>query len=101
VLGGEIDELTTMSEQVGPIYDGLHSAPRMLGSLLDGGHFIFSNACTLIPSNEECSAPYLDDDLGHPELAAVGTAFLRWARGEAAMSAHLPHTAEMWAWTAD
>ncbi len=101
VLGGSRDEATTMEHQVGPIYAGLQGSPRFLGSLKDGGHFIFSNACELISTNEECSAPYLQADEGHPEIATLTTAFLRWVQGEEDMQDHLPPTASMWTWDAD
>ena len=86
VMGGSLDDATTMSEQVGPIYDGLRTSPRMLGSLTNAGHFLFSNACDLVGGeNEECQGDYLKSEVGHPEVAATTTAFLRWVLGEEEM----------------
>jgi len=101
VLGGSRDEATPMDEQVRPIYDGISSSPRYLGNLMDGGHFIFSNACELISTNEECGDPYLPASEGHPELATLITAFLRMVQGEPEMAEYLPPSPEMWTWTAD
>ena len=102
VLGGSVDDLTTVEEQVGPIYDGLTQAPKMLGLLQNAGHYVFSNACDLVSGqNEECGDPYLSTDEGHPEIAAVTTAYLRWVLGEDEMADFLPPTDEMWNWTSD
>jgi predicted dienelactone hydrolase len=102
VLGGSKDELTPMEWQVGPIYDGLRSSPRMLGSLTDAGHFLFSNACEILAStNEECTDEYLLAEVGHPEVAATTTAFLRWVLGEQELEEHLPYSPELWDWTRD
>jgi predicted dienelactone hydrolase len=102
VMGGSLDDATTMSEQVGPIYDGLRTSPRMLGSLTNAGHFLFSNACDLVGGeNEECQGDYLKSEVGHPEVAATTTAFLRWVLGEEEMGEYLPQTPEMWTWTVD
>ena len=99
VLGGSLDQLTTMTTEVGPIYDRLETSPRFLGSITGGGHFLFSNACELIPTNEECADPYLQAEEGHPELATLITAFLRWLQGEEDLAETLPPSPKMWTWT--
>jgi predicted dienelactone hydrolase len=102
VIGGSADQLTPMEWQVAPIYDALQTTPKMLGSLTDAGHFLFSNACDLIGGeNDECRGDYLESEVGHPEVATTGTAFLRWVLGEDSMADHLPQTPQMWTWTVD
>jgi predicted dienelactone hydrolase len=102
VLGGDRDSLTSMDEQVGPLYEGLAVSPRHLGELVGADHFTFSNACELAPTYEGCNDP---DGMGvetaHPLINSVTTAFLRQVLGDDRAGETLPPTDVSWHWTAE
>ncbi|MDP2304607.1 MAG: hypothetical protein Q8P18_01100 [Pseudomonadota bacterium] len=100
VMGGSLDTITTMEGQVTPIYSDLAVAPRFLGEVEGAGHFTFSDACTILPTYDECSPPFLSATVAHPIIATATTAFLQWVRGEEQAEAWLPDPAEArWRWT--
>jgi predicted dienelactone hydrolase len=97
VLGGEYDSSTSMATQVGPIYDALGSEDKTLGTLLRGGHMIFSSACDMAQM-AECEGAYLDDDVGHPAIATAVTAWLQMQLGHEGGEEAFPYTSELWTW---
>jgi predicted dienelactone hydrolase len=102
VLGGTVDTITSMEKQVQPIYDGLEVSPRHLGVLQEANHFTFSNACDLAPSYEGCTdASFLSNELAHPLIAEVTTAFLFAVLGHAGAESYLPPGDQNWVWTAE
>jgi len=102
VLGGDLDQITSMAEQVTPLYTGLTVSPRHLGELVGANHFTFSNACDLAPTYEGCEDPdALTTDQAHPLIAAVATAFLRGHLGDNRSAASLPPVDGRWSWTAE
>lgn len=102
VLGGTADTLTTLDEQVVPLYAGLTVSPRHLGELTDASHYTFSNACDLAPGWEGCGDPgILPDAIAHPLIAEVTTAFLLEQLGDPDAGSHLPPVDPEWVWTAE
>jgi predicted dienelactone hydrolase len=80
VLGAELDSMTTMVNQVEPIYEALGSQTKVLGTLLGSGHMIFSHACDLADF-AECNDPYLSFEEGSPSINTAITAFFADAVG--------------------
>jgi predicted dienelactone hydrolase len=97
VLGGEYDNLTPMLTQVQPIFDALGSEDKMLGTLLEAGHMVFSMACELTPMTE-CDPPYLDYEIGQPTIATAITAWLQMQLGNPDAEAFMPYTSGLWVW---
>jgi predicted dienelactone hydrolase len=99
VLAGEADALTPLSTQVAPIFGDLQAEPRALGTLQRTGHFIFSDACALLPSTEFCGEEgELTADEAHPVIATAVLAWLEQARGSAEAAAFLPPPADFLLW---
>jgi predicted dienelactone hydrolase len=48
VFGGTLDHMTTLEDEIDPIYEGL-PAPKLRGIVTDAGHMSFTNICA-IPS---------------------------------------------------
>lgn len=101
VWGGSRDALTTMEQQVGPIYGALTVSPRYLAELRGAGHYTFSNACDWVNSYDDCSPPYLAPEEAHPIIRTVTTAFLDQARGVPDREPWLPTDDERLVWTAE
>jgi predicted dienelactone hydrolase len=97
VLGGEYDNATPMFTQVEPIFDALGSEDKMLGTLLEAGHMIFSMACEYTPMSE-CEPPYLDYEIGQPTIATAITAWLQMQLGNPDAEAFMPYTSGLWVW---
>jgi predicted dienelactone hydrolase len=99
VLGAADDALTTMADQVDPIYRDLTAQTRALGTLDRSGHFIFSDACAILPAVEFCGD---DDDLtpeeAHPVISTTVLAWLEQARGSTTAGAYLPPAADFMVW---
>ena len=99
ILGAADDALTPMASQVDPIYRDLVAQQRALGTLDRSGHFIFSDACALLPSTEFCGS---DDDLttdeAHPIISTTVLAWLEQARGSPTAAAYLPPAADFLLW---
>jgi predicted dienelactone hydrolase len=99
VLGGSRDSTTTMSAQVRPIFEGWGGRPATLGELADAGHYTFSNACDLVPTFDDCEAPYIPTADAHALINTVTTAFLGLALGDDRYGDWLPQDDERWVWT--
>ncbi len=100
VLGGSMDDTTTMEEQVGPIFEGLQVTPRYLGEVQGAGHYGFSDACNLVGSFDECGDPYLAPEEVNEVVRTVSTAFLAVLLGDEQAAAWLPPDDERLEWTA-
>lgn len=81
VFGGTRDDITPVAFQVEPIYSGAGVTPKYLAVVEDAGHYTFSDACKLLPTYPDCSAPYLDLDVAHTLINGVTTAFLEHTAG--------------------
>lgn len=90
VLGGSLDDLTPMATQVTPIYGDLVATPRALGTLEGAGHYAFSDACSILPTYDDCEPPYLPEEETHPVIRTAVTAFLHYNRGDDQAAAWLP-----------
>ncbi len=102
VLGGDRDTLTTMEEQVTPLYEGLVHTPRHLGELVGADHYTFSNACELAPTYPGCDDPEtLGLETAHPLISGVTTAFLRATLGDERAGEVLPPGDGAWSWASD
>jgi predicted dienelactone hydrolase len=99
VLGGSRDTLTTMADQVEPAYAALSVPERALGTIVDAGHYTFSNACDWLPTYEDCAPPYLDPALAYPIIATLGAAWLDLARGEEDARGWLPPEEPLLLWS--
>jgi predicted dienelactone hydrolase len=101
VLGGSLDEITSMAAQVSPIYGDLVVTPRALGTLEGAGHYAFSDACSILPTYDDCAPPYLPEEDTHPVIRTAVTAFLHRVRGDEQAAAWLPDpAATILAWEA-
>ena len=99
VFGGTFDDLTTVEDQVRPIYTGLGARPKHLAVLETAGHYTFSDACSLLPSYPDCGGDYLDIPTAHVLIRGSTTAFLEsWAGLEVDTSAWLPPDDPIVAW---
>jgi len=98
VLGGDRDTLTSMEAQVTPFYRGIASPDKRLGTLIDGGHMTFSNACDLVDF-EECHPPFIDAETAYDTINTVSLAFLRHVLGEPGMEPYFVDAADLWDWT--
>jgi predicted dienelactone hydrolase len=98
VLGAELDSMTTMVNQVEPIYEALGSQTKVLGTLLGSGHMIFSHACDLADF-AECNDPYLSFEEGSPSINTAITAFLQMQLGHGDAEAFMPYDSPLWEWT--
>jgi len=82
---------------VGPIYEALGSEDKTLGTLLTGGHMIFSSACDMMPI-AECGGAFLSQDEGHPTIATAVTSWLQMQLGHAEAEDYFPYTSGLWSW---
>ncbi|MED5374282.1 MAG: hypothetical protein VX899_24905 [Myxococcota bacterium] len=89
VLGGELDDLTTMAQQVTPIYEGVGGSPAYLATLEGAGHYSFSVMCSLVPSFNGCGEGFLDHETTIRVTNELTLGFLGEQRGYEA-SAFLP-----------
>lgn len=88
--GGGRDEITPMSTQVQPLFDGLTAMPRHLATLADAGHFTFSDACRFLPTYDDCSPPYREPAEVHAIVNVMTIAFLDHHRGFEEAAGWLP-----------
>ena len=101
ILGGTFDTLTTMEGQVQPIYDGL-GGEKYIATIDTAGHYTFSDLCTLIPTYEDCAAPFMPLAQAHRLIRGMTTAFVERQAGLADDSeTWLPPSDPMVAWQAD
>jgi len=102
VFGGSLDDLTTMDDQVTPIYDGLGITPKYLATLETAGHYTFSDACSLLPTYPDCGEPYMDIPLAHQLVRGSTTAFLESLLGyDIDTTGWYPLEHELVTWTAE
>lgn len=101
MMGGQNDTLTTMEEEVRPLYEGLTTTPRHLGELEGADHFDFSDACNILDTYPGCGESPIELDEAHRLVRAATTAFLGELRGLDYADA-VPWTDTLWTWeTAD
>jgi predicted dienelactone hydrolase len=93
VFGGTRDTLTPVEGQVRPIYAD-YGGEKALGVIEDAGHYGFSDACAMVPTYEDCAAPYLPPEEVQRIAGTVTTAALDAARGIAEAAGWLPPAGE-------
>ncbi|MEC7946674.1 MAG: hypothetical protein VX265_03840 [Myxococcota bacterium] len=79
--GGGRDTLTSMADSVLPLFSGLAHEPRHLATVVDAGHYTFSDACTFLPTSDDCTPPHRPPDEVHRLVNTMTTAFLDRHRG--------------------
>ncbi|MCK6503077.1 hypothetical protein L6R53_06720 [Myxococcota bacterium] len=90
ILAGSRDSLTPWEGEVGSIWEDLQAQPRAAAIIEDAGHYSFSDACTLVPTFEDCSEPFLAPEEVHALARTMVLAWLVQARGGAGMEPWLP-----------
>jgi predicted dienelactone hydrolase len=90
VWGGALDSVTTMEEQVRPLYEGLSTTPRHLATITDAGHYSYTILCDLLPTFDDCAPPVGDAADTHALATTMTTAFLDLHRGFDEAAAWLP-----------
>ena len=90
VFGGDRDTLTTMEDQVRPIYQGVGAADRMLATVVDAGHYTFSDACAIVGTYPDCSPPHVAPAEAHVVVNAMTLEWLRAAHGDVVTGGWLP-----------
>lgn len=81
LVGGDRDELTTMDDQVRPIYQGISGDPRHLAVIEDTGHFTYSVMCALTANANGCEDDFTPVEQVHPLTNELVLAFLGQQRG--------------------
>ena len=81
VMGGSLDDLTTMEQQVTPIYEGVGGEPAYLATFQGAGHFSFSVMCDLVPTFNGCGDDFLDAETTKRLINEMSFAFLGQVRG--------------------
>ncbi len=90
VFGGDRDTLTTMDDQVRPIHAALATEPRMLATVVDAGHYTFSDACAIVGTYPDCEPPHVAPEVAHEVVNAMTLEWLRQAHGDAVTGGWLP-----------
>jgi predicted dienelactone hydrolase len=88
--GGGRDTITSMAYAVQPLFDGLAQTPRHLATVEDAGHYTFSDACTFLPTYDDCAPPFREPAEVHAIVNTMTAAFLDLHRGFDEASAWLP-----------
>ena len=81
LMSGDNDTLTSLEDQVEPIYRGVGGAPKSLAILEGTGHFTFSEMCALVASVNGCEDEFLPPEQAHPMINHLTLAFLGQQRG--------------------
>ncbi|MFT5584498.1 MAG: putative dienelactone hydrolase [Cognaticolwellia sp.] len=81
VMGGSEDDLTSMEEQVTPIYEGVGGEPAYLATIEGAGHYSFSVMCDLVPTFNGCGEEFLDAETTKRLINEMSLAFLGQERG--------------------
>lgn len=100
VMGAEADQITTMDDQVTPIYEALGAQPRALAELRGADHYTYSNACELIPSDVFCDTELSNAD-AHPLIRTIVLAFLEQTRGRDDADQWLPPESDVVTWDSE
>ena len=79
LVGAELDEATTMEEQILPIHEGL--VDDELATFLGAGHFSFSEMCRLTDTVDGCGEGYTPVEQVQTETNLVVLSFLGRERG--------------------
>ena len=95
MMGGELDTLTTMDEEVRPLYGGLETTPRHLGELAGADHFDFSDACNILDTYPGCGESPIELEEAHRLVRGATTAFLGQVRG---LEYEVPSEEAAWTW---
>ena len=98
VLGGRIDELTTLTGEVTPIWDALTAEPRHFGIIDQAGHYSFTDFCFVLPNADGCRDTDLPLEQAHAVVSATTIAFLDVTRGESRSDAYLPPDSDVLDW---
>ena len=81
LLGGTGDTLTSMEEQVVPIFEGVGGDPAKLAEIEDTGHFTYSVMCALTAEANGCEDEFLSAVQAHPLINELTLSFLGQVRG--------------------
>ena len=81
VFGGELDDGTSMEEQVHPIFEGVGGTPKHLATVTGAGHFSFTEMCLLPGSFNGCGEGFTPTEIVHPVVNRATLAFLGRQRG--------------------
>ena len=79
VWGGSSDSMTTMADEVSPIYNALTATPRYLAELQNAGHYTFSDACEILPLPLFCGENLIPVEDAHPLINTSITTFLQYS----------------------
>ena len=90
VFGGDRDTLTTMDDQVRPIYEAVGASTHMLATVVDAGHYTFSDACAILDTYPDCSPPHVAPAEAHVVVNAMTLEWLRAAHGDEVTGGWLP-----------
>lgn len=96
--GGGRDDVTSMAYAVQPLFDGLAHTPRHLATVEDAGHYTFSDACTFLPTYEDCAPPFREPADVHELVNTMTAAFLDLHRGFSEAGDWLPIEDEGLTW---
>jgi len=100
-LAGSLDTTSPMASQVMPLFDGLGSQEKVVAEIHTAGHLAFSNACDMLPTNDECAEPFIDVLEGHQLIKTAIAAFLGDQRGIDGMESFLPAEDERVTWLSE
>lgn len=98
IMGAADDTVTTMEEDVLPVWERLVTTPRYLATLEQANHFSYTNLCSLLPFGESCTEEVLDPELGFEAIRVPATAFLEVSRGETRSADWLPTDHDLMTW---
>ena len=91
VVGGQLDDLTSMGSAVEPCYRGLRAVPRYLAELEGAGHYSFTDFCPVVGTDFNGCGPEARAPAEVLEtLRTVGLAFLLSLGGEIRAGDWLP-----------
>lgn len=102
VLGGDRDTLTPLDTLVRPLYESLATPERALGTLVDAGHYTFSDACAFLgdAAYDDCAPPYADPAEAQRVANGLALAWLSRAHGEDLWAGWLPPEEPALVWEA-
>jgi len=98
IMGAQNDTVTTMEEDVLPIWDRLVTTPRYLATLEGADHFSYTNLCSILPFGDLCPDDGLDPEEGFEAIRVPATAFLDVSMGETRSADWLPTDHELLTW---
>ncbi len=81
LFGGSKDDLTPPAFQTVPIFQAVGSTPKHLAIFETAGHYTFSDACSLVPTYDDCGEGYIDIPTAQRLIRGATTAFLEGQLG--------------------